>query len=255
MQLQFRTNSSTSLAQNGSYTMANDDSLVIEGSNGVLKISDIRFIVSEFELEAVESDDDKEEFEGGPFWVDLPLGTDTLALGDSPIQAGVYDELEFEVEDLDWDDDDDNENRNYPDLVESIRSEFPEWPDDASMVLIGTFAANGSQSQSFKVFVDADIEIEREFSPPLEITESSGQKILSVQISPERWFTNNDGSIINLSDYDWDTHGELLEFEDDFERGIDDIESEDDDEDDDNGDDEDIKSEYKINKPFLHKPS
>jgi hypothetical protein len=241
VQLQFRTNTSTTLAKNEGFILANDDSLVIEGSNGTLKINNIRFIVSEFELEAVDSDDedDKEEFEGGPFWVDLPLGADTLALGNSPIQAGIYDELEFEIEDLDWDDDDDeNEDRDYPELIESIRAEFPEWPDDASMLVTGTFTPANGETQSFKVFAEAEIEIEREFSPPLEITESNTQKILSVQISPEKWFTKDDDSIINLSEYDWDTYGDLLEFEAEFERGVEDVESEDDDDNDDHGDDD-----------------
>jgi hypothetical protein len=65
----------------------------------------IRLIVSEIELERAEGacvgedDDDCEEFEGGPFLVNLLDGTGDEVVN-AIIPAGSYTEFEFEVENL-----------------------------------------------------------------------------------------------------------------------------------------------------------
>jgi hypothetical protein len=244
--LQFKTISGSTLSQ--ASALAKDgtanDSLIIEASNGTLQIDDIRFIVEEFKLEPadIEGEDDSldtdtEEFEAGPFWVDLPLSEDTLSMGDSQIQAGLYEELEFEVENLDLDEDDDGDDQEQRVLADSIRTVFPEWPGEASMVLIGKFTSDDGQTELFKVFADAEIEIEREFATPLEVTEANSQKVLSVQFSPSEWFKKSDGTVIDLSAYDWDENQQLLEFEAEFEKGVKDIEMDDESDDIDNDDD------------------
>ncbi len=244
--LQFKTisgNTSAKTVSSGITTSSSHDSLVIEGSNGTLRIDDIRFIVAKFKLEAADSDNDSvevepDEFESKAFWVDLPLGEETLSLGNSAIQAGLYEELEFEVEDLDFDDGEEGEEQEHTALADSIRTVFPEWPDEASMVITGSFTPSDGDPQSFNVFAEAEIEIEREFEPPLEITEENVQQVVSVRINPTRWLQQEDGSVYDLSQYDWSEYGELLEFEAEFEDGVEEIEVDEDDFDDDEDEDD-----------------
>lgn len=251
--LQFKTVNSSSPAKAAS----NHDSLIVEGSNGTLVIDDIRFIVEEFELEreddacednTAEGGDDCEEFESKPFFVDLPLNNDTLSLANDDIRPGLYEELEFEVKDLDFDEEgeDEDEGENEEDdamhqaLADSIRSIFPAWPDDASLVITGTFTPNDGEARSFKVFAEAEIEIEREFEPPLEVTDENMDQVVSVRINPSRWFEKSDGTVFDLSQYDWDENQMLLEFSAEFKDGVEEIEVDDDrDFDDDDGDDDD----------------
>ena len=244
VKLQFKTihgTSSSKAVSSGYTTSSSHDSLLIEGSNGTLQIDDIRLIVAEFEMDPSDADDDStelEEFESDPFFVDLPLGEETLSLANSQIQAGLYEELEFEVEDLDFDEEE-GEEQQHQALVDSIRSEFADWPNEASMMVAGTFTPTGGDPQGFTVFAEAEIEIEREFNPPLEVTEDNIQQVVSVRINPTRWFEQSDGSVLDLSQYDWDQHHQLLEFEAEFENGIEEIEVDDEDEDDDEDDDSD----------------
>ncbi|WP_176466247.1 hypothetical protein [Aliifodinibius salipaludis] len=178
------------------------DSLLIEGTNGTLQIDDIRFIVAEFELDPSEADDNStelEEFESEPFFVDLPFVDEALSLANNQIQAGLYDELEFEVENLDFEDEEEGEDEEHQTLADSIRSEFADWPNEASMVIVGTFTPTDGDPQSFTVFAEAEIEIEREFNPPLEVTENNIQQVVSVRINPTTWFKQSDGSVIDLT--------------------------------------------------------
>lgn len=228
VKLQFKTVSGNSSAKAVS---SSHDSLLIEGTNGTLRIDDIQFIVEEFELEPSDANDDStelEEFESKPFFVDLPLGEETLSLANSQIQAGFYEELEFNVENLDFEDEgeDDEEHRA---LADSIRTEFSDWPDKASMVVVGSFTRVDGDPQPFKVYFDAEIEIEREFNPPLEVTEDNIQQVVTVRINPIKWFERSDGSVFDLSQYDWDENQQLLEFEAEFENGVEEIEVDEDD--------------------------
>lgn len=234
VKLQFKTvgNSSAKTASSGN-TIMDHDSLSVEGTNGTLQIDDIRFIVDKFKLEPADTDEEEdsldtntEEIDSEPFFVDLPLSNDTLSLGGDRVQPGIYEELEFEVDDLDFDDEEEGEDQEHQALADSIRAEFPDWPDEASMVIVGTFTPTDGDPRSFKVFAKAEIEIEREFNPPLEVTESNMQQVLTVRINPTQWLLREDGSVINLSNFDWDEHQELLEFSAKFKDGVEEIEVE-----------------------------
>lgn len=228
VKLQFKTisgSSSSKVVSSGNTVTSSHDSLIIEGTNGILQIDDIRFIVEEFEMDPSDADDDStelEEFESKPFFVDLPLGEETLSLANSDIQAGFYEELEFKVENLDFDEE--GEDEEHQALADSIRSEFADWPNKASMVIVGTFTPSDGDPQSFMAFAEAEIEIELEFDPPLEVAEDNMQQVVSVQINPTRWFEQSDGTVLNLTDYDWDQDQQLLEFEAEFENGVEEIE-------------------------------
>ena len=132
------------------------DTLRIEGSNGVLDLTTVAFIVTEIELDC---DDDRvgpcADFETDPVFIDLPLGSGTVEATSSRIRPGTYDELGFEIDDLD-----DVSRSVRTALLAEIRSRFPAFPSDASMVVEGTFTPIGDASRAFQVFFDADVDFD-----------------------------------------------------------------------------------------------
>lgn len=218
---------------------ATSDSLVLTGSNGELKITDIRLIVSEFE---VEGDADNTEFEAEPSFLDLPLDTSEVApVAASQLPPGTYTELGFEVEDVDFGEaeDEDEDEEALRALRDTIQQEFSNWPASASMIVVGTFTPKGDTTRSFATYFEAEIEVEHELSPALEVTGDGLSRALTVQLDPTQWFVNSDGTVQNLASNDYESTGELVEFEAEFENGVTEIESDDeDDEDDDNEDDD-----------------
>lgn len=206
---------------------------VVTGEDGVLVIDDIKLIVSEFELEGDEDacdlggdDDDCEEFESDPFLLDLPLTGAPITVATTNVRAGTYHELEFEVEDLD---DDDGEGDGDPVLLagilEEIRTSYPDFPRDASMVVHGSFTPTSGVAREFTVYFDAEIEIEMDLVPALEVP---GDEFVTIVVDPLAWFST-DGEPIDLSAFD----GEVLEFEAEIEDGFDHVEHDDDDPEDD----------------------
>ena len=248
MTLQFATTSSSSSmakTSSSSQIQQTSDTLGIEGSNGKLVIHDLRFIVEDFELERADgecedtegsAEEDCEEFESQPFFVDLPLQGDTLNLGTASIQPGLYEELEFELDDLDLDEEDQEEQEGKQQLINQVRGEFPNWPDEVSMVIIGDFISSQGDTTAFKTFAEAELEIEMEFNPPLEVGENTVNKLLRVNIDPAAWFLRNDGTVRDLSQYDYESTGQILEFEVEIENGFESIEVDEDEDDDDDGD-------------------
>lgn len=243
--VQFKVIAPPANAAKGSFSSALDDGLIIEGTNGTLSITDIRLIVAEFELERDEEcgDDDHgdecEEFSAPPFFADLPLesGVVTVATGDLP--PGRYTELEFEVEDLELDEGDDDDEQQQRNLLRSIRSTFPDWPSEASVMLVGSFTPLGGSPRPFRAFAEAEIEVELALTPALVITAEDDDQFLTVQVNPVVWFKAGDGSVLDLSAYDFETTGRLLEFELEIEDGFTGLETEIeiDDENDDDDDD------------------
>ncbi|MFV1988614.1 MAG: hypothetical protein ACC682_15175 [Gemmatimonadota bacterium] len=257
----FRTIQAGPAASIGSAVAYNATSrtLALTGSNGTLELDDVRFIVAEFELERVgandcedddgsdgiggDDDDDGEhgddgdrsdedsceEFKVGPQFVQLPLdGSDTPAITQA-VPAGVYDALEFEIEDMELDDDEDAGEVQA--LFDEIRAVIPDWPEEASMLVSGSFTPTDGTPVAFRVFFKAEIEIEEEFSPPLDLTDSDAT--VTVIVDPALWFANGDGTVMDLSQYD----GMVVEFEAEFENGFSDIDFDHDDHDDDHDDD------------------
>lgn len=241
--LQFQTiTSSTSAKVSAAESGQLNDTLRVSGSNGTLVIDDIRFIVEDFELERSEGDcedlegaaeENCEEFEFEPFFVDLPLEGEALELGTSPIEPGLYSELEFEVDDLELDEEEAEERQAKEELINRVSTEFPDWPESVSMVITGTFVDSDGMESAFKAFAEAELEIELEFNPPLEVSENTVNKLLKVNIDPAQWFLQADGSVVDLSQYDFDSTGNILELEVEIENGFTSIEIEDEDEDED----------------------
>ncbi len=195
-----------------------DDPLVVGGTNGdTLRIEDIRFIVSEVELEG---EADSAEFETEkPAFVDLPLNSaDVVSVVNGRVPPGTYNEFEFEVEDADLDDDENEEEVRQ--LREDIENAgFANWPDEASLVVDGSFTPSGGTTRSFTTFLDAEIEVEIEMeNRPFEVGGDDPARQLTVNLSPSTWFVSN-GNPVDLSadSYQNPDDGELVEFEIEFE--------------------------------------
>jgi hypothetical protein len=139
-----------------------------------------------------------------------------IAAGTVP--AGTYTELEFEVDDLD-----DDEGASQ-DLLSDIRADFPNWPEDASMIVVGSFTPTDGMSRRFATYFEAEIEVERSLNPALEVTNDGFSRELIVRLDPARWFENADGTMQDLSQSDFEDSGTVIEFEAEFEEGVTEIE-------------------------------
>jgi len=176
--------------------------LTITGSNGTLRIDDIRLVVAEFELDGDDdvnrcTGDDCEDFNAGPMFVDLPLTGGPVAVGSGDVPPGVYEEVEFEVEDLDDDEEDAAERQRIEALRAQIQQQFPDWPRDASMLVVGSFTPTGGAARPFRAFVEAEIEIESELSPPLAVGQGESRS-LDVTLDPAALFRNG-ANVLDLS--------------------------------------------------------
>lgn len=223
----------------GPATVAGKQSLTVAGTNGVLTLDRVHLIVDELELEGAEGacevpdDDDCEDFDFGLGFVDLPLDGDPVTVDTGPVPLGTYHELEFEVEDLDLDDDgeDDGEDDGGDDgagddedadvraLADHIRGEWPDWPDEASARIAGTFAPEGGDPVEFRAYFEAEVEIEIDLDPPLVIDDEGANRTITVGVHPDRWFERADGTVWDLSEHDFDETGEVLELEAEMEDG------------------------------------
>ncbi len=210
----------------------------ISGVNGTIELEDLRVIVAEFELEAEDGscdqptldDDDCPQFESDPFFFQLPLDAAEVTVASGLIPFGTYDSFEFEVEDLE-DDPEDDDFIPSQELLNQIREteEFADWPDKASMIVVGSFTPDGSSTpEPFRVYAEAEVEVEISLSPPLVIDSETTDYALNIYVSPSDWLTRPDGSVIDLREFDFEaTGGQLLEFEVEFQNGFKEVEIED----------------------------
>jgi len=221
--------------------------ITVEGSNGTLELEELHVIVAEFELERMgaddcdddssshdsdddsmdddssgasdsddsSDDDDCEEFEAPPAFVNVPLDDGEVVEVSAPVAPDTYEEIEFEIEDLD---DDDEDGESASEILSEIRSAFPDWPDDASILVTGTYTADGEEPVSFRVYFEAEVEIELELDPPVTIADD-GDPTFTVELNPGSWFTDGSGQVRNLAELDYDETGTVHELEVEVENG------------------------------------
>lgn len=207
---------STSSSTASTNTLAKaSDPLVVTGGNDTLKIEDIRFIVSELKLDG---DADSAEFETEkPVLTDLPLASsEVVSVAQGRVPPGVYNEFEFEVEDASLDDDENEEGlQQLRDDIDAAG--FTNWPNEASMVVVGTFRSDGGEPQSFETYFDAEIEVEIEMEGrSFEVGGDDPARQLTVNLSPSRWFVSN-GTPLDLSADEYQNPEEPVELEVEFE--------------------------------------
>lgn len=246
MSVQFRADSGTQTAPKTVPTQSavSGDSLVIEGSNGTLVLDDVHFVAEKFKLEqdgvvcsdssatdteGDHEDDGCEEFKTNPQFVDLPLDGSALQAVQDSVPAGVYTKLKFEINDIAFGEDEEQEHQAHQALIDEIKSQFPDWPNESSMYVEGYFKpANGDSARAFRVYAEAEIKIEMEFNPPITVDQTTAAKDLTINVDPKAWFKNTDGSVYDLSEFDYDQTGRVLEFEMKAHDGFTKVEAEDD---------------------------
>jgi len=203
----------------------------VAGDNGTLTLNRILVVVNEVQLKPADgscdlvttsdTSDDCPEFEAPPRFLDLPLDGSPVAAVTAMIPAGTYKELDFEIEDLE----DDEEEVGMAAAIEAVRTqilgEFPDWPRKASALILGTFQPVGGAAEDFRVYIDAEIEIEFELLPNLVVAaDGSASRSLTVDIRPDIWFMNQDGTVRDLREFDYDLTQSLMELEVEMEEGF-----------------------------------
>ena len=224
------------VAPSGAGASLEAGTLVLVGSNGTLRIDELYMIMDEFELKrldddhCVEEDHSCERFRAGPALLDVPLdGSGVIAVAQA-VDTGTYARLDFEIEDLDDVDEDEDDGVGRDEIIAlraAVRSRFPDWPRDASVLVVGSFTPTGGTSVPFRVFFDAEIEIEMHLDPPVVIEAGATNPTFTVRIDPGVLFRNGDGTVRNLALYDFALTGSVIEFEVEIENGISEIEYDD----------------------------
>lgn len=206
--------------------------LVVSGTNGALTLDSLFIIINEVELHRADPSCDSVEvagsdcgdFEAGPRFLDLPLDGERIEAVTALIPQGTYKELDFEIEDLEDDEGDPTEAALIAAVRSQILDRFPEWPEKASGLVVGSFTPVGGSPAQFRVFLEAEVEIEFELIPNLVVDDAgAASRDLTVDVAPDIWFKNADGTVRDLSLDD----GELLEFEVEMEDGFTEIEFDD----------------------------
>jgi hypothetical protein len=163
------------------------DTMVDAGGN-VLVLTKVELVLKEIELKRQNDDacdslsagehDRCEEFETGPFLLDLPLGSGVAHQVTVDADSGVFDEIEFKIHKPEDDGDaaDQAFLAAHPDLK------------DVSIRVTGTF--NGTD---FEFTSDLNADQEVEISPPLVIA-ASGSVDLTLMVDLSGWFLN--GSVL-----------------------------------------------------------
>ena len=116
--------------------------------------------------------------------------------------------------------DDDDDSRVISMLTAEVRSQFPNWPSRASAMIQGNFEpAGGGVARTFRVFLDAELEVEMPLDPPLVVMDGDASRVITVEVHPELWFRRFDGSVLDLSGLDFDRTGWVVRL-DPFGRGF-----------------------------------
>ena len=125
------------------------------------------------------------------------------------------------IDDLEVDDDEAGDASLIASLFTQVRAVFPDWPEKASMVVVGSFTPTGGTAVKFRVYFEAEIEVEFDLIPPLEVTEEGLSHSILIELSPDRWFLRGGGTVMDLSQFDFPTTGQLIDFELEIEDGFD----------------------------------
>lgn len=198
-------NLQTELKASGITSPAND--LTVTGTNGTLVIQDIRLIASRFKLKGSdgtcadsasssksnerEHDGECDEFKGGPFMIDLPLDGSMATIATDNVPAGTYNWFAFKIKSLEVDNDEDSsEVATVPALLTQMRTFYPNFPSNASMVVKGTF--NGTP---FTDYFRANMMVVQKLDPPLVVP---GNTSVHVTIDPSLWFKTG-SNVLNLA--------------------------------------------------------
>ncbi len=170
--------------------IAAGDSTVIVLGNDTIILRSVEVVLREIELkhveaascDAVEGNDDCEEFETATTLVSLPLGsTATEAIVAVNAPAGMYDKLEFKIHKPESSDD------------AAFIAANPNF-DGVSIRVTGTYSQAGARSD-FVFTSDLDASQEILLSPPLTVSEGLPANV-TLRIDIANWFLNVGGTAL-----------------------------------------------------------
>ncbi|MEO1022523.1 MAG: hypothetical protein AAFW89_08260 [Bacteroidota bacterium] len=164
-------------------TLATSNTLQKAVQSDSLVISEVKLLVDEIEFER---DDDSmyDEFETGPLVVTLNANAPVSEIALSNIPAGIYDEIEFDI-----DSGDDHPTLSDTDFLPDANSD-----DGYSIIVRGTL-----RGQAFLFRTDEDFEIELEFDRPIQVMDD-GIVDLTLSIDPMAWFKTSNGTLLDPTD-------------------------------------------------------
>jgi hypothetical protein len=155
-----------------------------------LVITRVAMVLREVELErlstpdcpdGVEDDDACEEFEAGPFLIELPTDGSVTTTVSVDADPDVYDEVEFEIHKP--------EDESAADLA--FLSQHPDF-EGVSIRVEGTF-----DGASFVFLQDLNAEQEMPLIPPLDVSEGSGPVNLTLTVDVRSWFRDETGALLD----------------------------------------------------------
>ena len=161
------------------------------------------------------------DFEQRYFFIQVPVDGSDVQVAVTQAE-GRFDEFEIEVDDAEVDADDPEDladAQRIQDMFDNdILPEFPNWPEKASMVVIGTFEPRNPDgsfgtAQSFQTYFEAEVEIEMPLNPPFD---SETDSEITVRLDPSLWFENADGTVWDLAAL----QNQLVEFEVEMDDGF-----------------------------------
>ncbi len=208
----------SSFASAARATKPSPTSLALEGPNGTLTITDIGLILGSVE---VGGSIGRTELEAEPRFLTLPLDPSVVeSVASARVATATYKEITFEVEDATL-----QGSQEEDSLQARIEDRYPDWPDEASMVVAGSFTQQGEDTPTeFVTYFQGEAKIEHELSAPLEVTGGALFRNLTIRLDLSRWFAQPDGSLWNLSEQDYEQTGAIIEFESEFEKAVTEIE-------------------------------
>lgn len=163
--------------------------LIEDGQGNTLLLTRVAVVIREIELERQfdeceddSSNDNCEEFEVGPFLLELPLDGSVIGIGDIEVPPGLYDELEFEIH---------KPSDDTPDDLAFLQV-HPEFKG-VSIWVEGVF--NGGEPFIFLQDLNEDQEID--LNPPLEVTAESPPLNLTLELDVSGWFRDASGILID----------------------------------------------------------
>lgn len=189
-------------------------SLVLTGTNGTLRIDELHVVVDDFELKRLDDDGCAsgdsacEKFVAPPMLLDLRLdGGSTIAVRQN-VDPDTYRRLKFEIDDVD-DSDDPSRAQAIRTLQAAIRARFPDWPRDASMLVVGVFTPTAGAPQPFRAYFQAEVEVELRLEPPVTVQEGG---TFTVELDAGVMFRTAAGAVRNLALLDYAVTGQAHEF-------------------------------------------
>lgn len=186
------------------------NSISVAGANGTLVLEELNLIVGPVKL--ADEDGDRVDMEPGARLVDVPMDEVPVQVANRLVPVGGYTALLLAVRSLELPDPAGSSEPRTAGVP--VRERFPSWPGEAGLRVVGFFEpADGGRDRTFVVYLGGRAELELGFDPPLEVGPDGAPIGIEVDLDPESWFTEVDGSVLDLSAYDFATTGEVLDFD------------------------------------------